>query len=113
MNGRTADNGGRDGLAAPWFDYLPGAGDAPAVALPRGMRTDQTCLALFFFLRLGGQNHLRGSARISGTWSARVHRYAIPPRGGTRRRVRRTWEERNTTRKPMLLLRLSGSFLLR
>jgi hypothetical protein len=56
-----------DGLAVPWLDYLPGAGDAPVVALPHGTRADQTCLALFFFLRLGGQNHSRGSARISGT----------------------------------------------
>jgi len=50
----------------PWLDYLPGAGDAPDVALPHGTRADQTCLALFFFLRLGGQNRSRGSARISG-----------------------------------------------
>ncbi|MGH8578850.1 MAG: hypothetical protein ACREVK_01555 [Gammaproteobacteria bacterium] len=92
----------------PRFVYAPGAGDAPAVALPCGVRADQTGLALFFFLRLGGQTRLRGSARISGTLPARVYRRAVPPCGGTRRRAGRTWANRNTTRKPMSLFRLSG-----
>ena len=92
----------------PRFVYAPGAGDAPVLALPRGARAGQTCLALFFFLHLGGQIRSRGSARISGTLPARVSRRAVPPWGETRRRDRRTWAERNTTRKPKLLFQLSG-----
>ena len=39
-------------LAVPRLHYAPGAGNAPHLALPCGTRADQTCLALFFFLRL-------------------------------------------------------------
>ena len=45
-------------------------GQCPAVALPCGLRADQTGLALFFFLRLGRQSRCRGSAGISGTRAA-------------------------------------------
>ncbi|QLH48349.1 MAG: hypothetical protein HWD57_17155 [Candidatus Accumulibacter cognatus] len=51
--------------------YAPGAGDCPAVALPCGLRADQTGLALFFFLRLGRQIRSRESTGISGTRPAR------------------------------------------
>jgi hypothetical protein len=87
---------------------MPGAGDAPDVALPFGTRADQTCLALFFFLHLGGQTCSSGSAHISGTQPARESRRVVSPDGETRRRDRRTWEERNTTRKPRLSFRFSG-----
>jgi hypothetical protein len=59
--------------------YAPGAGDCPGVALPCGLRADQTCLALFFFLRLGRQSRLRESAGISGIQPARVCRRIVPP----------------------------------
>ncbi|WP_300452810.1 hypothetical protein [Accumulibacter sp.] len=90
------------------FFYAPGAGDAPVIALPRGTRADQTGLALFFFLRLGGPTRWRGSARIAGT--NRDGYLGSPFRldDGTRRRDGRTWVGRNTTRKPLLSLRLSG-----
>jgi hypothetical protein len=45
--------------------------------------------------------------------AVRVYRRAVPPRSATRRRRGRTWGERNTTQKPMLLFPLSGGFLLR
>jgi hypothetical protein len=71
-------HGGRDGLAVPRLWYAPGTGGSPVVALPCGMRADQTCLALFFFLHLGGQTRSRRSAHISGTRLARVSRSRRP-----------------------------------
>ena len=68
----------------------------------------QTCLALFLFLHLGGQTRSRGSARISGTRPARVSRRVVPPCGETRRRGRRTWAQRNTTRKPLVIVPVVG-----
>jgi hypothetical protein len=105
---KGAGNGGCADLAVPMLLYAPGAGGAPGAALPLGKRADQTCLALFFFLHLGRQIQHSGSAGISGTRSAQVPRHAVPFENGTRRRVGRTWEARNTTRNPKLLLRLSG-----
>jgi hypothetical protein len=72
------------------------------------MRADQTCLALFFFLRLGRQIRSRGSTCISGTPPARMPRHAAPPERRDQKKGGRTWEERNTTRNPLLSLRLSG-----
>jgi energy-coupling factor transporter ATP-binding protein EcfA2 len=63
-------------------------------------RADQTGLALFFFLRLGGRIVMCRSARISGTRPGRSARCAAPPPGGTRRREGSIWEPRNTTRNP-------------
>jgi len=80
----------------------------PRAALPCGLRADQTRLALFFFLRLGRRIRAGGSAGISGTRTGARPGVPFHPGDGTRRRAGRTWERRNTTRNPMLLLRLSG-----
>jgi hypothetical protein len=53
--------------------------------MPCGVRADQTCLALFFFLRLGGQIRLRESTRIFGMRPARVSGRAVLPCGRTPR----------------------------
>ena len=93
----------------------------PAPAMPqcrRIVRADQTGLALFLSLRLGERTPccLRStpSARIAGTrwfgWPSTPPGYR---RNQTRRRGRRTWADPTHTRNPMLLLRLSGVFLLR
>lgn len=72
-------------LAVPRLHYAPGAGNAPHVALPCGTRADQTCLALFFFLRLGRRTRLRQSTCIAGTQAARVRRCAALRCGRARR----------------------------
>jgi hypothetical protein len=50
----TTDQTHRPGRAR--LHYAPDASDAPILTLPASysVRADQTCLALFFFLRLGG-----------------------------------------------------------
>ena len=77
----------------------------------------QTGLALFLPLRLGAAAHPR--ARRHTLPGRQPHPGAVRCRHGGRpsrraaAKTRRTWAERNTTRKPELLLRLSGWFLLR
>jgi hypothetical protein len=53
------------------------------------MRADQTCLALFFFLHLGGQTRSHGSARIPGTRPAQVPRSRRP---ALRRDQKKGWK---------------------
>ncbi|MDQ3580184.1 MAG: hypothetical protein M3495_00475, partial [Pseudomonadota bacterium] len=97
-----------DGLAVPRFVYAPGVGDAPGFALPCGVRADQRVWRCSSSFASAGKPACADRPGISGTRAARLYRRAVPPRGGTRRRGGRTWADRNTTRKPMLLFRLSG-----
>jgi hypothetical protein len=70
--------------------YAPGAGNCPAVALPCGVRADQTCLALFFFLRLGRQSRLtRIDRHFRNTTGTGVHRRAVPPRRRNQKKGRK------------------------
>ena len=78
-------------------------------------RADQTHPALFFSFT-SAVLYL-GQDGIAGTGPALVSRPAAPARciSAYRRQKRdgRTWTAHTTTRKPMLLLRLFGLFLLR
>ena len=65
-----AGNGGRKSLAVPRFAMRPARAVPPMPPRLGGLRADQTCLALFFFLRLGAQTRFRASERIAGTGTA-------------------------------------------
>jgi hypothetical protein len=79
------------------------------------MRAGQTRPALFFFLRLGREPFdFAQGARHFRNGDTRLERIAaVPALPPEPEEGRKSMAEARTKRKPMLLLRLSGLFLLR